>query len=81
MKRKSKRKLTIFCFGSVVVVFCALQDKLAGLGSKDHPLELRDWSDLWHSSLKGKIALPNSPRLLVEITLRSFGRDFNSASL
>ena len=27
------------------------------------------------------VALPNSPRLLVEITLRSFGREFNSENL
>jgi hypothetical protein len=53
------------------------QDKLNTL---EH-VKLRDWSDLWHSSLKGKIALPNSPRLLVEITLRSFGRDFNAETL
>ncbi len=36
---------------------------------------------MWHSSLKGKISVPNSPRLLCEITLRSFGKHFNASSL
>ena len=50
------------------------QDKLDTLQSSGSGFVLGDWQDLWHPSLKGKIAIPNSPRLLVELTLRSMGK-------
>lgn len=57
------------------------QDKIDQLEGGGNSFCLRDWKDLWHPTLKGKLALPKSPRLLVEITLRALRDDdyFTSA--
>ncbi|QDZ23727.1 hypothetical protein A3770_11p62450 [Chloropicon primus] len=51
------------------------QDKVDSVEKSGAGFALRDWGDLWHPSLRGKVALPNSPRLLVELTLRVMGKD------
>lgn len=38
---------------------------------------ISDWSDLWRPELQGKIALPDQPREVIGLTLKSLGQSYN----
>ncbi|MEM9567642.1 MAG: extracellular solute-binding protein [Cyanobacteria bacterium P01_E01_bin.34] len=40
---------------------------------------IEDWEDLWRSELAKKVALPDSPREVVGLTLKSLGQSYNSS--
>ncbi|MEL7476395.1 MAG: substrate-binding domain-containing protein [Cyanobacteria bacterium J06642_12] len=40
---------------------------------------IEDWGDLWRSELAQKVALPDSPREVVGLTLKSLGLSYNSS--
>ncbi|MEM9156892.1 MAG: extracellular solute-binding protein [Cyanobacteria bacterium P01_F01_bin.33] len=39
---------------------------------------LSDWSDLWRPELQGKIVLPDHPREVIGLTLKSLGQSYNA---
>ncbi|MGC9505463.1 extracellular solute-binding protein [Baaleninema sp.] len=41
----------------------------------------RDWGDLWRSELQGRIALPDSPRQTIGLTLKKLGKSYNLKDL
>ena len=40
---------------------------------------IADWGDLWRSSLKGKVVLPDRPRDVIGLTLKSLGKSYNTS--
>lgn len=42
--------------------------------------EPQDWSDLWRSDLQGQIGLPDDPREVIGLTLKSLGHSYNTLS-
>lgn len=48
-------------------------DKLEQLGWMP-----KDWSDLWHPQLQGRISLPDSPRQVIGLTLKKLGHSYNT---
>ena len=65
------------------------QDKLWGLpwnwgmtaiayDRKQVSTPIEDWEDLWRPELAGKVALPDSPREVVGLALKSLGQSYNS---
>jgi len=40
--------------------------------------EPQDWSDLWRSDLRGRIGLPEDPREVIGLTLKSLGQSYNT---
>ncbi len=41
----------------------------------------RQWEDLWHSDLAGRILLPNHPRLVLGLVLKAMGHSVNTPDL
>lgn len=61
-------------WGSVAIAF--RRDKLEPLGWQP-----QDWADLWRSELAGMLSLPDSPRTVLGLVLKKFGRSVNESNL
>ncbi|MFQ3616061.1 MAG: extracellular solute-binding protein [Cyanobacteriota bacterium] len=61
-------------WGSVAIAF--RRDKLEPLGWQP-----QDWADLWRPELAGMLSLPDSPRTVLGLVLKKFGRSVNEANL
>lgn len=61
-------------WGSVAIAF--RRDKLEPLGWQP-----QDWADLWRPELAGMLSLPDSPRTVLGLVLKKFGRSVNESNL
>lgn len=61
-------------WGSTVIAY--RPDKFEELGWTP-----TDWSDLWHPDLAGRVALLDSPRQVIGLTLKKLGKSYNTADL
>ncbi|MCM1982850.1 extracellular solute-binding protein [Lyngbya confervoides] len=61
-------------WGATVLVY--RRDKLQDLN-----LTLRDWRDLWHPQLQGRISLLNQPREVIGMVLKTLGYSYNHVDL
>lgn len=61
-------------WGTTVMAYRA--DKFRDLGWTP-----TDWSDLWRSPIKGRIALLDQPREVMGLTLKKLGKSYNTADL
>jgi len=61
-------------WGSVAIAF--RRDQLEPLGWQP-----QDWGDLWRPELAGRLSLPDSPRTVLGLVLKKFGRSVNEANL
>ena len=60
--------------GGVVIAYQS--KKLAELN-----LEIKDWQDLWQPELRDRLALIDSPREIIGLTLKKLGKSYNTQDL
>ena len=67
-------------WGNTVIAY--RKDKLLEFNrSESSKIEIKDWSDLWHPALTGRISLLDNYREVIGLTLKKLGHSYNSTNL